>query len=1423
MHKYLQISTLLLAALLVGLCGHVPAQAQNQSTPTELRSPRARAADRYELPPKVLADMPWLQPSRMRRPELQRALEQSAQANALPQARPPAQSAAANSRAAQLAAACLNEDWVARYAEPGGSFDVAKDVAVDGSGNVYVTGFVSASAATDYLTIKYDATGAPKWTAHYNGPASDYDAAARIAVDGSGNVYVTGSSYNASGNSDFATVKYDANGVQQWAARYNGPANNADGAIALAVDGSGNVYVAGNSYNASGNPDYLTLKYNSAGVQQWEARYDGTGNDFDLLMALAVDGSGNVYVTGRSLNVDGNYDYATIKYNAAGVQQWLAPYNGPDELEDYGAALAVDGSGNVYVTGTSENTGGGWNYATLKYNAGGAQQWEARYNGPASGSKEARALALDATGNVYVTGDAFTGANFDYATVKYNNAGTQLWAKLYNGPANSTDAAYDLAVDGSDIYVTGYSYDAGGYSDYATVKYNAGGVEQCAARYNGPANSDDDANALAIDAGGNVYVTGRSYGLDVDYATVKYSTAPGPPTTIFAGLENLPLGNAGLDIDLNNHLVISNIGSSGLDGVSIDFTQAQFGVVDFAALNLSPGAFVQATAIGSLNNTPGQTLASITATGSSSGGSTIFGFDLSAVGVVAPCFIVYNGPTQVFFGVVPGNSLEVAGATAPDVYPFVPQGASGALAEVRLGQKFPITIPGGPTVTGDRIVALAEVLDVSPDWLSEIAVTAAGISTLTLESASLGMFNFPHEALGAALLDAVSPAPAGLTVSDVGPDALPGVHIDLDEAGSVNPCFLVGLAAVPLSGVNEQVHFEAESQQGPDALPIGAVDLLATGSGFSANVDFSPIGASLINVIVVNSGVPVGSAIVPAGNVGTITSASGPINLVRTFIDAAGDVGPDMLVGFQSPVGFEFPPTANSSPNPLLLGREGGFAASTFSGEEEGFSPSLLKRGGQGVSSDAGDTPSSVSFWKNLPSYSEELQLQEGGANTREGPYRMTVMGGAGATVETSRRLVSTNASSVIGDEIRFEAVNPTTTVSGISSVILQMANVPEFTIINEATEAPPVRVFVSNGPITIDRSKHSASRGDLHSNATIYFKKGDPTTFTGNLTAVGKITIDKDNTIAGNATSASTISVASGATITGTRTPNASVASLPISVASFSAGGQNITVPKSGTRTLNPGSYGNVILNKSATLNLKSGEYRFVKLETGATSNLNFNVSNGDVQVKITTSLKFGKEVTISITPGGEINSAAVEFITLQSAPVSIDKEGYVLGTITAPNAEISAGKNTSLHGAVSAKSITVDRDVIFWPHGVAGTLPVPKVSEDGESRIEDQVSSYQLEQNYPNPFNPSTVISFQLPVDSDVSLKIYDLQGRVVKSLVAGNLAAGKHEVTWDGRNESGARVASGVYVYRLKAGDPSAGSGQGFVARKKLVLMK
>ena len=405
----------------------------------------------------------------------------------LPNARP----VAAQSRRVDDAPLAPNsnvqEAWVARY-NSGEGGNEAYAIAVDGSGNVYVTGqSYTIESWYDYATIKYNSAGQQQWVARHNGPWNDNDYAVAIAVDNSGNVYVTGGSRGDYGYVEYGTIKYDSAGQEQWVARHSGPAG--EYASAIAVDGSGNVYVTGRSRVGNSFREYATIKYDSAGQEQWVARHSGS----NAAPAIALDSSGNIYVTGGSTGLWDSADYATIKYNSAGQEQWVARYDGGTN-DDYASAIAIDGSDNVYVTGKSRYIDSSNSYATIKYNSGGEEQWVARYIGPAGGSDdEATGIAVDSSGNVYVTGRSYASTGYgDYATLKYNSAGQQQWVDRYNGPGNNTDQPVAIALDSlGNVYVTGYSYGPSNNGDYATVKYDSAGQEQWVTRYNGFGTSED--------------------------------------------------------------------------------------------------------------------------------------------------------------------------------------------------------------------------------------------------------------------------------------------------------------------------------------------------------------------------------------------------------------------------------------------------------------------------------------------------------------------------------------------------------------------------------------------------------------------------------------------------------------------------------------------------------------------------------------------------------------------------------------------------------------------------------------------------------------------------------------------------------------------------------------------------------------------
>ncbi len=428
----------------------------------------------------------------------------------------------------------IAEEWVARYNGPANGGDAANDLAMDAQGYVYVTGGSQGSGTgTDYLTIKYDPDGDTVWTARYDGAGGE-DVANAIAVDAEGNVYVTGMSAGLNTMADYATIKYDSNGDTVWTRRYNNSERSRDDVGKdVAVDGEGNVYVTGYSDSTGSAHDYYTIKYNSNGGLVWADRYNNAPtNGTDEASALALDYVGNVYVTGKSTGSGTGYDYCTIKYSPGGAVLMTARYdrpivNGSDEA----VAVAVNRS-YCYVTGKSAGSGTGWDYCTIKYLRVWpyTRFWVVHYDGSASGRDEANALALDAEGNIYVTGRSDSLGTFpsDYLTIKYAPSCTLMWTARYNATTGGEEEAHAVAVDAQgNVYVTGESWDNRWSADYATIKYDSAGNQVWVARYNGPGNSEDVPTALAVDAESNVYVTGSSPGDTSfsDYATIKYSPA----------------------------------------------------------------------------------------------------------------------------------------------------------------------------------------------------------------------------------------------------------------------------------------------------------------------------------------------------------------------------------------------------------------------------------------------------------------------------------------------------------------------------------------------------------------------------------------------------------------------------------------------------------------------------------------------------------------------------------------------------------------------------------------------------------------------------------------------------------------------------------------------------------------------------------
>ena len=360
--------------------------------------------------------------------------------------------------------------WIATLG--GTSSDNGEAVAVDSSGNVYVAGYGD-SATTSYndgFVVKYDSSGSLQWQRYLGGGFETNTIFESIALDSSNNVYVAGyTNQQGAGSWDVLVAKYNSSGTIQWQRTLGGTSiDQSFGGIA--VDSSGNAYVIGYTMSTgAGDRDFLIVKYNTSGTIQWQRTL---GDSFlQVGNAVAVDSSGNVYVTGS--NAIGNFPSYQLrvlvaKYNTSGTIQWQKVlYGSSDEA---GKGIALDSSGNIYIAGFSKSFGAGEDLVVAKYNSSGTVQWQRKLSG--SSNESGTAISVDSSGNVYVTGlTQSTGAgSYDILIAKYNTSGTIQWQRTLGG--SSFSEGDGITVDNSgNVYVAGATNSTGaGSSDFIIAK-----------------------------------------------------------------------------------------------------------------------------------------------------------------------------------------------------------------------------------------------------------------------------------------------------------------------------------------------------------------------------------------------------------------------------------------------------------------------------------------------------------------------------------------------------------------------------------------------------------------------------------------------------------------------------------------------------------------------------------------------------------------------------------------------------------------------------------------------------------------------------------------------------------------------------------------------------------------------------------------
>lgn len=400
--------------------------------------------------------------------------------------------------------------------------------------------YAAASSATPAVSYwKSSNSGANSGT---NGP--------RLAIDSSGNFYLAGYGY-----SNNYILKLTTTGTQSWAKQVT----DAGGVMigyggSVGIDTSGNVYVGGTG-DFGGGTDYATLeKYSSAGAITWQKKIGGSGQYGGQ---AGTDSSGNMYLAYTNWT-GSTYNMGLLKVNTSGTTQWQRQLTGSTQEEVFG--MCADASGNSYITGYTynNNSGGAMACFVAKYNTSGTFQWSMNLDN--AGYTFGYNCFADASGNVYVAGDTAPGTTlYTFWVAKYTSAGALSWQRqLTKASGNMT--AYDVTADASgNVYVCGYDHTAAN-SVAMLAKYTSAGVLSWQRTFT-QSGVSLIAVGVAVDTSSNMYVnvvansgTSNVFKLPVDgtktgtyssivYAASTYTAAAGTLASGSSTLSSSTLAN----------------------------------------------------------------------------------------------------------------------------------------------------------------------------------------------------------------------------------------------------------------------------------------------------------------------------------------------------------------------------------------------------------------------------------------------------------------------------------------------------------------------------------------------------------------------------------------------------------------------------------------------------------------------------------------------------------------------------------------------------------------------------------------------------------------------------------------------------------------------------------------------------------------
>ena len=408
--------------------------------------------------------------------------------------------------------------------------DEANNVLADSSGNVFVTGIsFQTFSGGNFTTIKYDGGGSQLWADHFSNTQASYtNYGSRLVMDKWQNVYAIGTT--ALNDGDLAICKYNSNG-RIWAKNYEPYyfSTYDDYGIDMDVDSSGNFYAIARVTSPSGNLyDMYIIKCDSSGTKIWDNNYTGASDD-DYPVAIDVTPGGTAYPLLQSFNFFGTQtqDITTIQFLSNGVQNWFSNYNGPGNEDDYPTSIKVDELENQYVCGTTD-AGPNNDMVAMKQNIYGTRLWVITYNGTANGNDTAVSETWLPNGFVAVTGkskELLNSTIVDAIVTMLIDSGTIVWTNKFYGSDNLGASPSQMITDAQgNIYICGFENLTGGTTNGCTIKYDINGSLLWNISYDAGANLNDKFNSITLDNNNDILVTGQTFTsvANSNYVTVKY-------------------------------------------------------------------------------------------------------------------------------------------------------------------------------------------------------------------------------------------------------------------------------------------------------------------------------------------------------------------------------------------------------------------------------------------------------------------------------------------------------------------------------------------------------------------------------------------------------------------------------------------------------------------------------------------------------------------------------------------------------------------------------------------------------------------------------------------------------------------------------------------------------------------------------------